>query len=108
VHRLRRAICFSPDHDRCADTPYRPLRAITCHVRCRKTLLGDLVQIYGAVTRLRAAVQHRYLQTKFLIVLIGFPELPALSRRFVGSRTAAILGSCFDGVSAITMAQYVL
>src|SRR5580704_8553887 len=86
----------------------RTMGAISCHVRCRKPLLDELVQIYGAVTRLRAAVQHRYLQTKFLIALIGFPELPALSRRFVGSRTAAILGSCFDGVSAITMAQYVL
>ena len=49
-----------------------------------------------AVTLQRAAVQHRYWQTKFLIVLIGFPALPALSRRSAVSRTAATLGSFFD------------
>src|SRR5258707_385706 len=52
------------------------------------------------------AVQHRYLQTKFLIALIGFLELSALSWRSEGFRSTATLGSfCFGGVSAITMAQ---
>ena len=59
------------------------------------------------VTLQPAAVQHRYLQTKFLIVLIGFSELPAPSWRSAVSRRAATLGSFFDGFSAITMAQYV-
>src|SRR5215469_4946446 len=40
-----------------------------------------------------AAVQHRYLQTKFLIVLIGFSELPAPSQRSAVSRRAATMGS---------------
>src|SRR5438045_3658607 len=56
-----------------------------------------------------AAVQHRYLQTKFLIALIGFSERPVLSWRPAVSCSAATLGSfLFDGFSAITMAQYVL
>ena len=42
-----------------------------------------------------AAIQHRYLQTKFLIVLIGFSELPALSWRSEVFRSAATLGSFF-------------
>src|SRR5262245_28685035 len=55
------------------------------------------------------AVQHKYLQTRFLIVLIGFSELPAPSWRSAVFRSAATLGSFFfDGFSAITMAQYVL
>jgi hypothetical protein len=64
---------------------------------------------YGAGDTQSAAVQHRYLQTKFLIVPIGFSELPALAWRSAVFRSAASLGSFFfDGFSAITMAQYVL
>src|SRR6476660_965671 len=61
-----------------------------------------------AVTLQSAALQHRYLQTKFLIVPIGFSELPALAWRSAVFRSAATLGSFFfAGCSAITMAQYV-
>ena len=37
------------------------------------------------------------MQTKFLIALIGFSELPALPWRSAGSRAAATLGSFFFG-----------
>jgi hypothetical protein len=68
----------------------------------------DYVLKYTAPVTLHgsAAVQHKYLQTKFFIVLIGFSELPALSWRSAVFRSAATLGSFFfDGCSAITMAQ---
>jgi hypothetical protein len=49
------------------------------------------------------------LQTKFLIVLTGFSELLTLSCRSEAFGSAATFGSFFfRGISAITMAQYVL
>src|SRR6266852_8962996 len=56
-----------------------------------------------------AHYQHRYLQTKLLTVLIGFSDIPELSRRSKIPPSAATLRSfLFGDFSAITMAQKVL